>query len=219
MNIVFEGINGTGKTTIIKALGKMMKQNRKDVHCISEIDNRSPLSDVLRKMYNKDKFLRLSENTSTILTESLILAADYHYMREYTKNIRGYKIYDRDIFTQIVYQKYFIAKEFGKNNEFFPYWEKCLLFEKKDIDVVIYVEAPLELCIERTCKRDNVEFSQEDRNILIDLYNLQKEYVVSYCKSNDIELLYIDGSKEIELNVKKIYQYLVELNREDNNGK
>ena len=46
-------------------------------------------------MYNKDKkFLSLSENIDTIITETLILAADYQYMKEYTKDLRGYKIAD-----------------------------------------------------------------------------------------------------------------------------
>lgn len=213
MNIIFEGINGTGKTTIIKELEHIMTQNGLEVHCISEIDNKSPLAEVINRMYNKDTFLRMKENISTVLTESLILAADYQYMKEYTRNISGYKIYDRDIFTQIVYQKYFIEKEFGLNNEFFDAWKKCLLFDKKNINLVIYVEAPMDICIERTCKRDNVEFSKDDRDILNELYVLQKEFVVSYCKENNVKLVYIDGIQPVKENAKKIYQEIISMKK------
>lgn len=220
MNIVFEGINGTGKTTIIKELEKIMKKNNQEVHCVSEIDNKSPLAETLNKMYNKDKkFLSLSEDINTIITETLILAADYQYMKEYTKELKGYKIYDRDIFTQNVYQKYFLEKKYGENNEFVLAWEKCLHFDNKKIDLVIYVEAPFEVCINRTCNRDNVNFSEKEKSILRDLYKLQKQYVESYCKSNNIKVIYINGCNDIQKNANKIYNDIIEINWEEKHDK
>mgnify|MGYP004463889119 CR=1 FL=1 len=209
MNIVFEGITGTGKTTLINRIYTRMIENNLNVYKISEIDNVSPLSPVLERMYQTDTFLRMKKNISTIISESLILAADYQYMNEYTKKLSGYKLFDRDLFTEIVYQKYFLELEYGKNNKFYKNWEKCLLYNRKKIDKVIYIEAPLSLCIKRNEARDNREFSSQDVEILEKLSLLQKEYVINYCNKEKIDLLFIDGSLNINDNIEIVYNFII----------
>ena len=208
MNIVFEGITGTGKTTLINQLYEKMKKNNLEVTKISEIDSISPLSSALGKMCEKDTFLRMKEPFSTVITESLILSADYQYMKEYTDKIKGYKLFDRDIFTEIVYQKYFIEREYGKDNDFFDNWKNCLLFKPKKIDLIIYVEAPIKICIKRNEERDNHKLLDDDKRILKDLSVLQKEYVISYCNNENVDLIFLDGTKNIDENIELIYSYI-----------
>lgn len=208
MNIVFEGVTGAGKTSIIKELVKIMEENNMTVHNISEIEDVSPLSEVIRKMYNSDTFLRMNEPIDTVITESLILAADYQYMKEYTKNLQGYIIFDRDIFTEIVYQKYFLEKRYGIGNLFFENWKNCITYEPKVIDIIFWVEVPEILSITRNELRDKRNFTYEQRKILKDLAKLQKSYIEEYCKSNDVKLVMLDGTKPIEENSRYVYEIL-----------
>lgn len=208
MNIVFEGITGAGKTSIIKLLVTKMQKEKMMVKNISEIENVSPLSGVLEKMYESDTFLRMKQPIDTIIAESLILAADYQYMKEYTKNLKGFILFDRDIFTEIVYQKYFIEKRYGKRNSFFHNWKRCMMFEPKIIDLVIYVEVPLEVGINRNEFRDNRKFDDEQKNILRNLSKLQKKYINDYCKNNNIELIILDGMQTIEYNATYVLNFL-----------
>lgn len=208
MNIIFEGINGAGKTSIIKCLVKLMRKNKYDVHKIDEISNISPLNQVLEKMYHNDTFLRMKKGFNTVIAESLILAADYHFIKEYTSNLSGYKIFDRDIVTQVVYQKYFLSQVYGKNNTFFRNWKKCLEFDMKDIDLFIYVDISDELALKRTCKRDSVILNNDDKKIMEDLHKLQKQYSNIYCKKNNIPFVLIDGKKSISSNAKLIYDLI-----------
>lgn len=209
MNIIFEGINGTGKTSIIDELEKIMLANKLEVCKISEINEISPLAGALEEMCKYDTFLRMKKSYNTVLTESLILAADYHYIQEYARDKKGYKIFDRDIFTQIVYQKYLIEMVYGENNDFFEAWEKCMKFNMKKIDVVIYVEAPFEVCLERTEKRENRCLDEEQRKMMKDLYCLQKEYIIEYTKEKNIPLVLLDGTLDIRANALKVFDYIV----------
>lgn len=209
MNIVFEGITGTGKTTLINKLYKKMTENNLEVTKISEIDSISPLASTLEKMCERDTFMRMKEPISTIITESLILSADYQYMKEYTNKISGYKLFDRDIFTEIVYQKYFLEKEYGKDNPFFNNWEKCLLFNPKKIDKIIYIEVPIEICIKRNEERDHRKLLNEDKKILEELSVLQKDFIISYCREKNINILFLDGTNDIDKNLDIIYSYIM----------
>lgn len=211
MNIVFEGINGAGKTSIIKNLVNSMKNDGLDAYQIDEIIEMSPLSSVLTKMYKTDTFLRMKMGFDTTTIESLILAADYHFIQEYTKDLNGYKFYDRDIITQIVYQKYFLDLSYGKNNSFFKHWEKCLKFNMKKIDLIIYVDVPNEISIIRTCKRDNVVFQDDDIKIIKDLHKLQKQYAIKFCGKNNIPLIVVDGTKNLDEIVTFLYQKIKEI--------
>mgnify|MGYP003186366515 CR=1 FL=1 len=208
MNIVFEGITGGGKTSIIKLLVAKMQKEKMKVKNISEIDKISPLSGVLEKMYESDTFLRMKQPIDTIIAESLILAADYQYMKEYTRKFDGFVIFDRDIFTEIVYQKYFIEKRYGKENSFFHNWEKCIMFDPKTIDLVVYVEVPLSVGISRNEFRDNRKFTDEQKNILKDLSKLQKIYIHNYCKDRNIDLIMLDGTQTVEYNAMYVLNFL-----------
>lgn len=205
MNIVFEGINGAGKTTIIKRLVEIMKDAGLNVYQIDEINEMSPLSSVLSEMYKTDTFLRMKKSFNTVITESLILAADYHFLQEATKNLQGYKIFDRDIITQVVYQKYFLASLYGDNNSFFENWEKCLKFNMKKIDLIVYIDVPDKVGLERTIQRDGVPFYESDIKIMRDLYKLQKQYAIKFCEENFIPLILIDGTKGIDENADFLY--------------
>lgn len=211
MNIVFEGINGAGKTSIIRNLVNVMKKEGLNAYQIDEISEMSPLSPVLAEMYKTDTFLRMKKNFNTTITESLILAADYHFVQEYTKNLDGYKIYDRDIITQIVYQKYFLALSYGDDNGFFKNWEKCLIFNMKKIDLIVYVDVPDEKSLIRTSQRDNVVFNKADIKIMKDLHKLQKQYAIQFCEENHIPFILLDGTKEIDENVNFLYLKIKEM--------
>ena len=52
MNIVFEGIDGVGKTTVIDSLKKDLEDKKEIVRYVDELTQDSPISDILNKMLN-----------------------------------------------------------------------------------------------------------------------------------------------------------------------
>ena len=78
MKVIIEGIDGVGKTTIIKAIEKELSTRKIQHQVIDEIEE-SPISDVLTKMLHEDPFFQGKKDFDTSVFESLLLAADHQY--------------------------------------------------------------------------------------------------------------------------------------------
>ncbi|MBS7020476.1 MAG: deoxynucleoside kinase, partial [Firmicutes bacterium] len=153
MNLVFEGINGSGKTTIIEGVRNELDSRQIPYHYISDLVYQTPLTPVLKKMLEGDVFLELNEQFETSLYESLILAANHHYIQEKMRNVSSVKLFDRDYISVLAYQKEFIQKGYENWESFYQAFREIMLFELKSIDLLVYVSVPFLENVKRTEKR------------------------------------------------------------------
>lgn len=210
MNIIFEGVNGAGKSTIIKELVKIMEKNNMDVKYVDDLDISTPTFPALAEMFKNSPFLEMKKEFNTSLVESLILAADYHYLKDMLKDLTGYKIYDRDFFTTLVYQSYFLEKYYN-DLELVKLFKNILLYDPKKIDLIIYVDISFEESLKRTESRDNRTFTDEEKDILKYFISKLKEEVKNYSVEKNIPLLIINGQDNTVENAELVYNKIREV--------
>ena len=206
MNIIFEGIDAVGKTTLINKLKNYLEISNKKSQIIKEIEE-LPLKNVLTEMLNKDPFFNSKKNFKTSIYETFLLAADFFYKQEY---FRGKKdiinIYDRDFLTILCYQKIILENEYSSNeiNDFFDSFSNCLLFKLKKVDLLVYVYVPLEKSLERIKERDNKILNEKEIKFLKLSKNRFEKELIPKLEKNNINIILINGEDSIENNINKI---------------
>lgn len=208
MNIIFEGIDGVGKTTIINELTDDLVKKNEVVRYVDELTQDSPISDILNKMLSDDPFFMLDKNFPTSVFESLLLAADMHYRQEKYKYTDGYNLYDRDFLSILSYQKEILKKDYINYMDFYEPFKKIVLFNLKPIDLLVYVHAPLETSVARVAKRDKREFLESQRQFLASLKKSLEEELIPGLEEQNINILKLNGSDSPKNNVLKIYRAL-----------
>ena len=85
MNIVFEGIDASGKTTLLNETLKVLIEKGEKAEYIREIGN-TPLQLLLNDMLSKDLFFQSKEKFNTSIYETFLLAAGFFYKQESLRN-------------------------------------------------------------------------------------------------------------------------------------
>ena len=213
MKVVFEGIDGVGKTSVISALSNYFKQRGIEHNVVSETSN-SPIHAILKEMLDKDPFFQRKEGFDTSIFESLLLCADYQYRQRLIGcNKDSVNIFDRDFPTKLVFQKRILMNNHGERIEpFFEAWKKCLLFDSIPTDLLVYIEVPIEESIARVrnrSRRENEQFSGEQAEFLKILKSdFENDFLP---KLTDVNILKIDGTLLPDANAEKIGEKILEL--------
>lgn len=206
MNIVFEGIDGVGKTTIIDSLKKDLESKHEVVRYIDELTQDSPISDILGKMLSDDPFFMLEKGFPTSIFESLLLAADMHYRQEKYKYNDGYNLYDRDFLSILSYQKEILKGDYENYMEFYKPFKEIVMFNLKPVDLLVYVHAPLEESVSRVAKRDQREFLEKQKQFLQSLKTAYEQDLIPQLEKEKVKVLKLDGRHLPSKNVSKIYE-------------
>ena len=211
MNILFEGINGSGKTTIIKQLIEELKNRGQSFYYISDLDSDTPLSPVLKQLFSASSFLEMKQDFKTSLFESLVLAAEHHYIQEKYRDKEGLIIYDRDFISVLSYQKDIIKKDYPKDwTIFYDAFRTIMQYQLKYFDLICYISIPIEDNIGRTEKRDNRKFSQDEKDMLVSLKNNMEKELYTYCEKTHTFLLDLDGRNSARHNCDIIINKILE---------
>ena len=206
MNIIFEGIDGVGKTTIINNFKEDLEKKKEIVRYIDELTQDSPISDILNKMLSDDPFFMLDKSFPTSIFESLLLAADMHYRQEKYKYNDGFNLYDRDFLSILSYQKEILKGDYSNYMDFYRPFKEMVLFNLKPIDLLVYIQAPLEVSVSRVAKRDNIEFIESQRKFLQALKTSLESELIPQLEKQNVKVLRLDGRDKPYQNVSKIYK-------------
>lgn len=206
MNIIFEGIDGVGKTTIIDSLKTDLETKHETVRYIDELTQDSPISGILNEMLDNNPFFRLNREFPTSLFESLLLAADLHYRQEKYKYDDGYNLYDRDFLSILAYQREILKADYRNYMDFYRPFKEIVLFNLKPVNLMVYVHAPLEVSVERVAKRDNIRFIGEQKRFLYDLKASIEDDLLPQLEKQNVKVLKLDGTDIPGQNVSRIYK-------------
>lgn len=206
MNIVFEGIDGVGKTTIINELTEDLKQKKEIVRYVDELTQDSPISEILAKMLSDDPFFNLDKGFPTSIFESLLLAADMHYRQEKYKYNDGYNLYDRDFLSILSYQKEILKEDYPNYMEFYKPFKEVVMFNLKPIDLLVYVHAPLDVSVARVAKRDHIQFIEKQKKFLMALKKSLEIELLPELEKQNVKVLRLNGTESPKKNISKIYR-------------
>lgn len=206
MNIIFEGIDGVGKTTIIDNFRQDLENKKEIVRYVDELTQDSPISEILGKMLSDDPFFMLDKSFPTSIFESLLLAADMHYRQERYKYNDGYNLYDRDFLSILSYQKEILKGDYSNYMDFYKPFKEIVLFNLKPIDLLVYVHAPLEVSVSRVASRDNIEFLEKQKQFLLSLKSSLEQELLPELEEQKVKVLRLDGREAPSYNISKIYR-------------
>ena len=206
MNIIFEGIDGVGKTTVIDYLKKDLESKNEIVRYVDELTQDSPISDILGKMLSDDPFFMLDKSFPTSIFESLLLASDMHYRQERYKYNDGYNLYDRDFLSILSYQKEILKGDYPNYMDFYKPFKEVVLFNLKPIDLLVYIHAPLDLSVSRIASRDKRILLENQKQFLLSLKSSLEQELLPELEEKKIKVLKLDGRENPTNNVLKIYR-------------
>ncbi|MBE6158544.1 MAG: hypothetical protein E7159_01810 [Firmicutes bacterium] len=166
MNIIFEGIGGSGKTTLIKDLCKKLDNKNIEYELIGDLKYETPIRQVLLDMVQEAPLMNGEKKFKTGLYESLLLAANHHYVQEKLRDSNKICIYDRDFISLLSYQKEILKADYEDYEEIYSIYRKLVLFNLKKVDYIVHLITSYEECIRRASLRDNREFSIDDIRML-----------------------------------------------------
>ena len=207
MNIIFEGISGAGKTTIIEELLKGLSDQ--EVTYIPDLEYETPLTEILLKLVTNNLFMESEVNFKTSIFESLLLAANHHYTQEKLRNNPGITIYDRDFISVLAMQKEIIKLEYDNWEEFYKSFRKIMLFSLKPINHIVYVETPIEICVQRLEQRDNRNLNLDDIEMLKQINSNMKSECSQLSSKYGFDIINVNGNHDVEKNVNLIKKVLV----------
>ena len=193
MNIIVEGIDGTGKTTLINDLIFILEKESYSTCYIKEIED-SPLKPILDSMLEDDPFFNKNKEFSTSIYETFILAANFFYKQEYFRDSnKDINIYDRDFLTILCYQKIILAKDYGnKSQDFYDHFVKCIMFDLKKVDLLIYMDIPLEISFERVESRDKMIMTKNQKEFLKESKQLFESVLLPMLSKHNVNILYLN---------------------------
>ncbi len=195
--IVIEGLDGAGTTTQLKNICKLLEKNDYKVYSTFEPTDR-PIGKLVRDVLAK-RFV------TTPLTLAKLYATDredhlYNEENGIIKQINDGKIVisDRYFYSSLAYQGATCDFDQVKKLNQYPHPK-----------FLIYIDTPLEECLNRINKRNNEKDIFENKQFLTKVYENYKNVINSL--PDEVNLIKIDGTKTVDQISNEITEILIEL--------
>lgn len=206
INIVFEGVNGSGKSSTIEGIKKKLDDLKIPVNLSSDINKDSMVDTVLEKLYSENPFLHLNRSEDTSIAETMIFLADHHHRQSLLRKANGVNLFDRDLFTIFVYQNEILKKSGHDDAGLKNAISYILNYDLKKIDLLVYVDIDFETSLKRTQSRDKRLFDSRDQELLKLFIDNLKKYTIEYSERYQIPLILLDGKNELDQNIDTVFK-------------
>ncbi len=197
--VIFEGLDGSGKSTLISLTKQALEKKGHKVAIISEVGEHSsvPLGNKASHLKNKFK-----ENYGNYLLEiKTVLKLRKHIYKNITKPLlkKGYiVIYDRHVLSTLVYQFYHL-----KNFPLSKVWNKSM---KKNLTV--FVDSSDEAILERNQLRE-AHFTRNERDPIAPYHVLSdRKKFQSYLHLQNLFFIVNNDKSQIPKNIELIVEYI-----------
>lgn len=180
--IAFEGIDGSGLSTQSKLIFESLTKKGNKVLLTKEPTS-GEIGKIIRKALKGEIFIDK-------VTLSLLFAADrMDHISKIDFNKYDYVITDRYFFSNLAYQSLDVDLNFIMNINKFALKPH----------IVIFLDVPTEICIERIKKRAKINNSHlEIYEDVEKLRRIRENFLKIFEKFQDLEIFIVDGKKEIE---------------------
>lgn len=182
-----------------------------NIEVVSAVEFSPFLKPIFSSLSENDIFLRCCKPFKTSIFESLLFLADYHYKHSEIKNKicqstkESVVFFDRDYLSILVYQEYFLKKDYSSVYPFLiDYIQKMLNFQNIHLDLIVYVDAPLDKIIDRIKIRDNRTLNNNDVIVLLEL----KKVFLQRLSESKCQVKFLDYNDSLEVSSKEIYNLI-----------
>jgi dTMP kinase len=198
--IVFEGIDGSGTSTQAHLL-KDYFLSRGDRAIVSPEPSEGSIGKLIREAL-KNKTVLVQDNQKFDEQMAYLFAADRHY-HLYNELDGVFKLINQDNTYVITPRYYFSSLAYNGNSELEFQFVSSLNQKFPNPDLVIYLDLPIQVAIERLQERTLLEVYENQEK----LTKVQQNYQVIFDKYQGL-FLPVDGTQSKELIAKKVIEFL-----------
>ncbi len=197
--IVLEGIDGSGTTTQANLLKEYLLVQGKDVIITTEPTD-GEIGKLLRKALKNDIF-SLENEQRYDQQMALLFAADRHY-HVFNQNDGILKNLNNG--NHVISTRYYFSSiAYNANNPDEFSWIGNLNANFPKPDILIYIDVPVDISLERICKRKSLEIYEHREKLIAVSYNYH-----SLLRDYNGLLINIDGKEPIETVHSNIIKYI-----------
>lgn len=215
--VSFEGLDGSGKSTLVDEVYQFLKRQNYPVESVAEFSE-SSFGEYLRDTLTIDKFMRSQTKGKSFLTQVFAIYLDWIYLTEQIilPHLNSGKIVlkDRHIDSVIACQLPNLLAEYSLDKEEAFSWFKHVISIAPVIpDLTVYLDVPLEERINRLGSRDSIyreaqghTVSQED----IRVFSAQQTIFEQIAKeAPDRVMVYSNYRKELTMVTREIAELIL----------
>ena len=196
--IVFEGIDGAGKDTLMNNFINYLNASKRDDFKVvdwNNYPNYKEIKSILSNFSNKEDIKPIISSLAT---------ADMIHM---SKDINSFL---QDDYIVLCCRWYFSTFVYNGENDLLEKMinNKSILMPR----LLVYVDTPVEECMKRILKRNNTLDSYEKEEVLKEIDNSYKNKLSVLKEQNGIDILTINGLDKSEICLNKLIEYTMENN-------
>jgi dTMP kinase len=196
MYIVFEGIDGSGKTSLIESLFNDEElAKRFNIKIKKEPFNRKFIEESFKKMKNLN-----DKNKAILLT--LAFAYDRVFLEEEFSKFYNNSLVlsDRSFISSLAYQSLFLELK----------WVYCVNKHFKKPDLVIYLDVDVEEALKRINLRNEKNIDYFEKKEFLEKLKISYNKVLNFLKEKGIKVFIVNANEPFDVVKSKVKQIILE---------
>ncbi|HIQ50438.1 MAG TPA: dTMP kinase [Nautiliaceae bacterium] len=194
MYVVFEGIDGSGKTTIINELSKDKDLKKHKIIIKKEPFDKNFLESCFKKIRSWDE-----KNKAICL--SLAFAYDRVFLeKKFEKYYNKYLVLsDRSFVSSLAYQSIYIELD----------WIFCINKFFRKPDLLIYLDVNVENALKRIKERSEKGIDYFEKKEFLEKLKKSYEKILDFLKNKDYKIFKVNANKELDFVKKEVKKIII----------